>query len=152
MKKNRSPSSCRVHRWNHTAKRLYRKFETNVPRKGIARPQSQFPHSCVCERFIYSHNRPAYSAARKYLDRYWKYINRSQTHECGNWDWGRRNSFSGNTNMGFSLQCKTFFIYFRSHVPIANSDLSPLHFSRATTWAAAWAARLRPCNSFSGNT
>jgi hypothetical protein len=22
------------------------------------------------------------------VDRFWKYINRSQTHECGNWDWG----------------------------------------------------------------
>jgi hypothetical protein len=30
---------------------------------GIVRPQSQFPHSCVCERFIYSHDRSAYSAA-----------------------------------------------------------------------------------------
>ncbi len=29
----------------------YRKFEPNIPRKGLARPQSQ--HSCVCERFIY---------------------------------------------------------------------------------------------------
>ncbi len=27
------------------------KFETNIPRKGIARPQSQFPHSFFCERF-----------------------------------------------------------------------------------------------------
>ncbi len=27
---------------------------------GIARPQSQFPHSCVCERFIYSQDRSAY--------------------------------------------------------------------------------------------
>jgi hypothetical protein len=26
------------------------------------RTQSQFPHSCVCERFIYSHHRSAYSA------------------------------------------------------------------------------------------
>jgi hypothetical protein len=26
-------------------------------------PQSKFQHSCVCERFIYSHNRSAYSAA-----------------------------------------------------------------------------------------
>jgi hypothetical protein len=26
---------------------------------------------------------------RKYVDRSWKYINRSQTHECWNWDWGR---------------------------------------------------------------
>ncbi len=40
----------------HTAKNQYRKFEANIPRKGIARPQSQFPHSPV-------------SAAGKYLDR-----------------------------------------------------------------------------------
>ncbi len=36
----------------HTAKTQYRRFETNILRKRIARPQSQFPHSCVCERFI----------------------------------------------------------------------------------------------------
>ncbi len=35
-----------------TAKTQYRKFEKNIPRKGIARPQSQFLHSCFCERFI----------------------------------------------------------------------------------------------------
>jgi hypothetical protein len=35
-----------------TAKTKYRNFETNIPRKGISGPQSQFPHSCVCERFI----------------------------------------------------------------------------------------------------
>ncbi len=32
-------------------KDTYPKFETNNPRKGIARPQSQFPHSCVCDLF-----------------------------------------------------------------------------------------------------
>ncbi len=26
---------------------------------------------------------------RKYVDWSWEYINRSQTHECGNWGWGR---------------------------------------------------------------
>jgi hypothetical protein len=26
---------------------------------------------------------------RKYVDRSWDYINRSQTHECWNWGWGR---------------------------------------------------------------
>jgi hypothetical protein len=41
----------------HTAKTQYRKVKTNIPRKGIERPQSQFPQSCVCERFIYSHDR-----------------------------------------------------------------------------------------------
>ncbi len=41
------------------------------------------------ERYIYFQDRSAYSAAGKYVDRSWEYINRSQTHECGNWDWGR---------------------------------------------------------------
>ncbi len=36
-----------------------------TPRKGIAQPQFQFPHSCVCEPFVYSHNRSACSAAEK---------------------------------------------------------------------------------------
>jgi hypothetical protein len=27
-----------------------------------------------------------YSAAGKYVDRSWEYINSSQTHECENWD------------------------------------------------------------------
>ncbi len=47
----------------YTAKNKCRKFETNISRKGIARPQSQFPHSYVCEGFIYSHNQSAYSSA-----------------------------------------------------------------------------------------
>ncbi len=48
--------------------------------------ENEFPHSCVCERFIYSHDRSASSAAGNMS---WEYINRSQTHECENWDWGR---------------------------------------------------------------
>ncbi len=66
-----------------------RKFETNILRKGIARPQSKLPHPWVCERFIYSQDRCAFSVAGKYVDRFWEYINRSQTRECGNRDWGR---------------------------------------------------------------
>jgi hypothetical protein len=49
----------------YTEKTQYRKFETNIPREGIARPQSQFPLSCVYERLIYSHNRSVYSIAEK---------------------------------------------------------------------------------------
>ncbi len=45
-----------------TAKTKCRKFETNIPRKGISGPQCQFPHSCVCERIIYSHDGSAFSA------------------------------------------------------------------------------------------
>ncbi len=43
------------------------KIETNIPRKGIAWPQSQFSHPCVCDRLIYFHDRSAYSAAGKYV-------------------------------------------------------------------------------------
>jgi hypothetical protein len=35
----------------------------NISRKGIARPKSPFPHSCVCERFIYDHRWSAFPAA-----------------------------------------------------------------------------------------
>ncbi len=51
------------------------KFKTNIPRKGNARPQSSFPHSCASVQFIYSHDRPVYSSAGKYEDRFWDYIN-----------------------------------------------------------------------------
>ncbi len=57
-----------------------------LPEKELRAPQSQFPHSCLCERFIYSQDLSAYSAAGKYVDRSWEYINRSQTHESGNWN------------------------------------------------------------------
>ncbi len=84
-----------------TAKIQYRKFETNIPSKGLARPQSQFPNSFVCERFIYSHDRSAYFFAGKYEDRYWEYINRSQTHGCWNWDWGSSVPFLGKHKWDF---------------------------------------------------
>ncbi len=50
-----------------TAKNQYRKFKKNIPRKGTARPQSQFPHSCVCKRFLYCRDRSAYSDAGNML-------------------------------------------------------------------------------------
>jgi hypothetical protein len=42
------------------------KIRLSIPFLGIARPQSQFPHSCVCERFIYSQDWYTYLAAAKY--------------------------------------------------------------------------------------
>ncbi len=80
-----SLDNWRLYSVRYTAKTQYRKFEPIIPRKGIEWHQSQFPHSCVCERFIYSHNWPAFSTARKYVDQSWEFINLSHTHECGNW-------------------------------------------------------------------
>jgi hypothetical protein len=45
---------------SYTAKTQFRTFETNCPREGIARPPS-----CVCDRFLYSLDWSAYSAAGK---------------------------------------------------------------------------------------
>ncbi len=70
--------------WQH-CKEPIQKIRYNYSQTGIGRPQSLFPHSCVCERFKYSYDRSAYSASRKYVDWSWEYINRPQTHECGNW-------------------------------------------------------------------
>ncbi len=100
------------------------KIRKNIPRKGIARPQSQFPHSCVCDRLIYCQDRSAYSAAGKYVDSFWEYINRSQTHECGNWYWGR-----------FSLQCwlqYNYLLTYDSYGPVHNR----FHRGECITWAS----------------
>ncbi len=39
------------------------------------------------------------------VDLSWEYINRSQTHECRNWGLKLRNSFPGNKEIVFSVQC-----------------------------------------------
>ncbi len=43
-----------------------RRSDLYIPRNETARPRSQFPHSCLCEQFIYSHDRSTYFAAAKY--------------------------------------------------------------------------------------
>ncbi len=65
---------------------LQRKSHLCIPFLGIARPQSQFPHSCVCEGFIYPRIGLHISSTR--IGRpIVGYINHSKTPECGNWDW-----------------------------------------------------------------
>ncbi len=89
---------------------LQRQFRLCIPFLVIARPRSQFPHSCVCERFIYVHiprigPHTVFPAAEK-ADPSWEYIIRSQTHERGNCMGLRpRFSFSGNICFKFSAYC-----------------------------------------------
>ncbi len=71
---------------------------------GVARPQPQFPHSCVCERFMYIfpglvHIFPAAEFIGRLI---MGYIKRAQTHECGMW---LHNFFSGNF-------CSNFWYWF----------------------------------------
>ncbi len=44
---------------------LQRQFRLYIPFLGIVRPQPQFLHSCVCERFIYSQDRSTYVLQQK---------------------------------------------------------------------------------------
>ncbi len=92
-----------------TAKTHYRKFETDITRKGIAWPQSQSPCSRVCERDIYSQDMSAHSAAGKLVDQSWEYINRSQTHERGSWDWGRAINYLGMLKWDFRRSVSQHF-------------------------------------------
>ncbi len=48
---------------------LQRKSHLYIPFLGIAPPPSQFPHSCVCERLIYSQDRSTYFPAAERIDR-----------------------------------------------------------------------------------
>jgi hypothetical protein len=44
----------------HSTPSLQRYFRLYIPFLGIAKPQPQFPHSCVFERFIYSQDQSTY--------------------------------------------------------------------------------------------
>jgi hypothetical protein len=75
----------------HNTENLKRIF----PERELRSLNTNFHIHVAVSDLIYSHNRSAYSAAGKNVNRSWEYINRSQTHECGNWDWGRAIPFLG---------------------------------------------------------
>ncbi len=49
---------------NNNQTTLQRQFRLYIPFLGIVRPQPQFPHSCVFERFIYSQDQSRISSSR----------------------------------------------------------------------------------------
>jgi hypothetical protein len=60
----------------YTANTLYRKFETNISRNETVRPSSQFIHSCICEKFIYSRRSQIHVEIRNEDTQFlfWQYI------------------------------------------------------------------------------
>jgi hypothetical protein len=65
------------------------KFRNKYSKKrniGVSVPISTFMRLWVIDIFPQS---VCLFCWRKYVDRSWEYINCSQTHECGNWGWGR---------------------------------------------------------------
>jgi len=55
----------------------------------------QFPHSCICEGFIYSQHRPVYFAAAKKADQSWKYGGSSLAERRSDVDTRRQASADG---------------------------------------------------------
>ncbi len=97
----------------YTTKTQYRKFETNIPRKGIVWPRSQFTFMCLWQIYIFPQSVCLF-CCWKYVDWSREYINRSQTHECGNWDWSRAIPFLGIQKWGFSLPCSQYWWLYAS--------------------------------------
>ncbi len=83
---------------------LQRKSHLCFPFLGIVRAQSQFPHSCVCERFIYSQDRSTYFLQQnRQIDRgniLYKSLTNAWMWKLGLWP---RKSFSGNKCFQFSV-------------------------------------------------
>jgi hypothetical protein len=92
---------------------------TNIPRKGTARPISTF--MCLWAIYIFPGSICLF-CCKKYVDRSREYINRSQTHQCGNLDWGRAIPIKGIHKCDFrcSVLVCLALMYFRDLIT-ANS-------------------------------
>ncbi len=87
-----------------TEKNQYRKFKTNILRKEFHGHCPNFHiHVSVSDLYEYipTIDLPILMQEILYVDRSWEYINRSQTHESGNWDWGRAIPRNGIHKGGF---------------------------------------------------
>ncbi len=87
-----------------TASALQRQFRLYIPFLGIARPQPQFHIHVFVSNLYIPRIGPHFPPAEK-ADTSWEYIIRSQTHECGNWDWDPNIPFSGKICFQFSAFC-----------------------------------------------
>jgi hypothetical protein len=123
----------------HVLKKYYWNTAMKIPFMysflGIAQPQFQFPHLCAYERFIYSQDRSVHIQyfgfpAAEYADQSWEYINRSQTHECRNWDCGHAIPFLGIFVSNFRY-C-IFAVKYKNHAYtyfLSSSTLTHLYIS-----------------------
>jgi hypothetical protein len=114
-------------------------FKTNIPRNETARPRPQFLHSCICERFIYSHDRstnaiqqiggPIVGIYKSFTD---------TVHECRSWEHGHAVSFLGLfvSNFRYSLiYTKHFSIHKRGIINHQSSKKGLQSSTCKTRWA-----------------
>ncbi len=97
------------------------------------------PHSCDCDRFIYSQDRYRYFPAAEQADRSWKqkYIKLSQIQKCRNWETEQYYTvleifISGNTDINRN---QTFIL--DSRRPFICSVQDNVHWSMQEIWTDA---------------
>jgi hypothetical protein len=88
-------------KWNCAAS-LFPKHNYNV------KSPNSYTYRCV--RDLIFPGSVCLFAAAKYVDRSWEYKNRSQTHECGNWDWDRAIPRKGIHKWDFRCRAADFLI------------------------------------------
>ncbi len=80
---------------------IFPKIKLLFPKQNYnVRSTSSYTHISVREIYIFPGSVCLFWC-REYVDQSWKYINRSQTHECGNYDWGRAIPRKGIHKWGF---------------------------------------------------
>ncbi len=93
--------------------------------------------------YIYFQDWSAYSAAGKYVDVSWEFINPSQTHECGNWDWDRAiprteiHKWDFRCSVGFSLDAQNMLLAIQN-------NLQRLLFCGAKPFVAVFTLPFKP--------
>jgi hypothetical protein len=84
---------------------------------------------------------------RKYVDRRWEYINRSQTHECGNWGWGHAIPRKGIHKRNCRCNANSLAHHWKTHLPDATSTIWLLYtrvqYQKGTAWRELCMPRLR---------
>jgi hypothetical protein len=83
---------------------------------------------------------------RKYVNRSWDYINRSQTHECWNWGWGR--AIPRKVIHKWNFPCS---VAGRYNNPFPTRFLAPIDRSKIPVQATHSLAELIPWNRFRGS-
>jgi hypothetical protein len=122
---------------------LQRKSHLCIPFLEIARPQSQFPHSCFCERYTvytYSQDRSTYFLQQ---NRQGIYQSLTDTHKCENWDCSRAIPFLG---IFVSYFQDWFFTVWKRWLKVEHFRMM-LSFSPGLCWECQhWAARTAGCS------
>ncbi len=99
-----------------TAKNQYQNSKQISQKRNCAAP-TVLLSTFICLWAIYTFPRLiCLFCCRKYVNRSWEYLNRLQTHECGNWDWGRAIPRKGIQTLDFRCSAAPWYVWTLSNI------------------------------------